>query len=441
VDQVLAERIYNSAFKEGADLIQGKVPIDEIKNGDTDTFYSDIFEFADIDSQRFHKMDPKTRFDKKHEAAERLERGFNRYWPREDDVEFELSFGGDTVSLHISDSSGSTDLATHRSTGFRHFLSFYIRLIAASGEEFEDSILLLDGPGIHLHPEAQKKLKEALENLAEDNQVVLSTHSPFMIDSNHIERIRIIQQDTDSGTQITSDLDKASDSNSQVGVLAPVRTSIGANFADSLFASSANILVEGYTDKRYLEAFSHMFRREKSGPTINYETNVIDVDGSKADYLAKILDAEGYDYVILLDSDHGGKTRKASLMEKGIDEERIRLLTDLIPEYDKENEITIEDCFSPDLFGEYMTEVNDEVQITDIDEVLEGQSVGIINNIESRLSELEGRDEIDDGSFSKGEIADLICDHIIEEELTSEVLKNDTVERFKQLIEDLNKSL
>lgn len=437
--RIVAKSAYNAAFKKGADLIQDEVTIEDVQDKPEDTFYSDILEFAGINVDEFYSLNAKERYDRKHAAAVKLEEGFNQYWPREDSVEFELSFGGDSVSLHMMDGSGSTDLATHRSTGFRHFLSFYIRLIASSGEELEDNLLLLDGPGIHLHPEGQKKLKEALENIAEDNQVIYSTHSPFMIDSNHIGRVRVLRQDLDDGTKILSDLDRAAQNQDVVDVLSPVRASIGANFADSLFASSANILVEGYTDKRYIEAFSELFKREEDRENISYGTNVIDVDGSKADYLAKILDAEGYEYIILLDSDQGGDQHKENLIEKGINPDQIHTLRESVPALEEKNNATIEDLFSREFYGEQLAEVHDEIEIDDIQEVLDEDSRGIINSLESRLNELHGRGQIEDPHVPKGDVADLISQRVIQNDNEEEIVHSS--ENFQSLIQDITSKI
>ena len=262
-----------------------------------------------------------------------------------------------------------------------------------------------------------------------------------MIDSNHIERIRIIQQDTNGGTQILSDLDKASEKDTEVDVLAPVRTSIGANFADSLFASSANVLVEGYTDKRYLEAFSHLFRQEKDGSVIDYRTNVIDVDGSKADYLAKILDAEGYTYVILLDNDDGAQTRKEGLIDRGINVENIHTLNQSLEEFGVDDKITIEDLFSAEFFGSQVIEIMDDVKRSHLNDILDDDTVGIIDSLEGRLSELEGRNEIDNRKLRKGAIADAIADKIISGDISRSDLDDETITNFQSLIVDINSSL
>jgi hypothetical protein len=68
-----------------------------------------------------------------------------------------------------------------RSRGFRWFFSFYITFAAdADGGAAKDAILLMDEPGLYLHIQSQKDL------LAHwitdfDNQIIYTTHSPFMV--------------------------------------------------------------------------------------------------------------------------------------------------------------------------------------------------------------------------------------------------------------------
>ena len=45
-----------------------------------------------------------------------------------------------------------------RSKGFQWYFSFYLIFLAESEESHKDAILLLDEPGIHLHPTAQQEL-------------------------------------------------------------------------------------------------------------------------------------------------------------------------------------------------------------------------------------------------------------------------------------------
>ena len=62
--------------------------------------------------------------------------------------------------------------------------------VVESEEGHKDAILLLDEPGLHLHPTAQQELIAFFEKLAEKNQLIYTTHSPFLIDGEHLHRVR-----------------------------------------------------------------------------------------------------------------------------------------------------------------------------------------------------------------------------------------------------------
>ena len=59
-----------------------------------------------------------------------------------------------------------------RSKGFQWFFSFYLVFLAESDAGHKDAILLLDEPGLHLHPTAQQDLISFFEKLAENNQLL-----------------------------------------------------------------------------------------------------------------------------------------------------------------------------------------------------------------------------------------------------------------------------
>ena len=52
-----------------------------------------------------------------------------------------------------------------RSKGFQWFFSFYLVFLVESDEGHKDAILLLDEPGLHLHPTAQQELMAFFETL------------------------------------------------------------------------------------------------------------------------------------------------------------------------------------------------------------------------------------------------------------------------------------
>ena len=90
-----------------------------------------------------------------------------------------------------------------RSKGFQWFFSFYLVFLVESNENHKDAILLLDEPGLHLHPTAQQELIAFFETLSEDNQLIYTTHSPFLIDGEHLHRIRPVTEDKTGHSRVS----------------------------------------------------------------------------------------------------------------------------------------------------------------------------------------------------------------------------------------------
>ena len=73
------------------------------------------------------------------------------------------------------------------------FFFFDLMLMHATSEDFKECVILLDEPGLYLHPGAQKDLLKCLEAYATENTLIYTTHLPFMIDLKHPDRIRILK--------------------------------------------------------------------------------------------------------------------------------------------------------------------------------------------------------------------------------------------------------
>lgn len=93
-----------------------------------------------------------------------------------------------------------------RSRGFVWFFSFSPTSATSRMTANRDTILLLDEPGLSLHASAQQDVLDFIEQrLAPKYQVFCSTHSPFLIDSHRIDRVRTVQDIGDDGTTISAD--------------------------------------------------------------------------------------------------------------------------------------------------------------------------------------------------------------------------------------------
>lgn len=135
--------------------------------------------------------------------------------------------------------------------------------------EDSSTIYLLDEPDTHLHVKAQIELLQTLQTFSkEGNQVIITTHSPFLMNSVKPNQIRLLSLDNQNYTKIKYLYDQPS-------ITAEVLQSIGIENVFLFFAKTI-IIVEGETEQTFI---TNYFLR-KMGRTINAD-------------LIKIINAEG----------------------------------------------------------------------------------------------------------------------------------------------------
>jgi energy-coupling factor transporter ATP-binding protein EcfA2 len=131
-------------------------------------------------------------------------------------------------------------------------LSFYLVFLVESADAHEGAILLLDEPGISLHPLAQRDLSAFFDGLAETNQLVYTSHSPFLVDADRLDRARKVYVDEKGTRKVTSDLRANQGDISQCGAGYAVHAAIGLTVAESILLGCDPVVVEGDSDQHYL---------------------------------------------------------------------------------------------------------------------------------------------------------------------------------------------
>ena len=200
----------------------------------------------------------------------------------------------------ISDPTTTYDVEVNldeRSRGFRWFFSFYITFDAdTDGGSAKDAILLLDEPGLYLHIQSQKDLlTHWITDF--DNQIIYTTHSPFMVPVQTLDWLRTVNITEADGTTVTNN--PTGDSRT----LAPIRAALGYHYADSLFISANNLIVEGVTDWWILEAAStHLINAGR--PALPPGMAVCPVDGApKVPPMVSLLTAQKLTVLVLFDEE------------------------------------------------------------------------------------------------------------------------------------------
>lgn len=193
-------------------------------------------------------------------ASSSFTKSFNEWW-KQGDYTFEFQADGNFFKIWVSDSVRPERIELEsRSTGLQWFFSFYLVFLVESEQHHQNAILLLDEPGVTLHPLAQKDLFLFFENLSQNNQMLYTTHSPFMVDSNHLERVRSVYIDTNGKTVVSPDL-RASErlkGSNQPQSIYPAHAALGLSVSDTLLINCNPVLVEGESDQVYLSALKNL---------------------------------------------------------------------------------------------------------------------------------------------------------------------------------------
>ena len=193
-------------------------------------------------------------------ASSGFTKSFNEWW-KQGNYTFEFQADGNFFRIWVSDSVRPERIELEsRSTGLQWFFSFYLVFLVESEQHHQNAILLLDEPGVTLHPLAQKDLFLFFENLAQSNQILYTTHSPFMVDSNHLERVRSIYIDADGKTVASPDL-RATErlrGKNQPQSIYPAHAALGLSVSDTLLINCNPVLVEGESDQVYLSALKNL---------------------------------------------------------------------------------------------------------------------------------------------------------------------------------------
>lgn len=70
----------------------------------------------------------------------------------------------------------------------------FIRALSLKFLNANNSIILIDEPEISLHPQWQRKIIKVYENIGQDNQLIIATHSPHVVADIKSEQLRVIRK-------------------------------------------------------------------------------------------------------------------------------------------------------------------------------------------------------------------------------------------------------
>ncbi|GAA9873754.1 hypothetical protein VN0656_00180 [Helicobacter pylori] len=268
------------------------------------------------------------------------------------------------IKLEIYDCRKSDNqkpiILSQQSAGFQWAFNFMFGFLYNVGSNFsfnKNIIYVMDEPATHLSVPARKEFRKFLKEYAHKHNTtfVLATHDPFLVDTDHLDEIRIIEKETE-GSAINNNFNYSlkNDANRNSDALDKIKRSLGVS--QNVFHNPQKhriIFVEGTTDYCYLSAFKLYFNeREFKNDPIPF--TFLPISGLKANpkdmqkTIKKLCELDN-NPIVLIDDDRkdGSDPQKAKSEQfKRANEEMPDPITILQLSSCDNRFKQIEDCFS-----------------------------------------------------------------------------------------------
>ncbi|GAA7645134.1 hypothetical protein HpBhutan239_02530 [Helicobacter pylori] len=268
------------------------------------------------------------------------------------------------IKLEIHDCRKSDNqkpiILSQQSTGFQWAFNFMFSFLYNVGSNFsfnKNIIYVMDEPAAHLSVPARKEFRKFLKEYAHKHNTtfVLATHDPFLVDTDHLDEIRIVEKKEEgSAIENTFNYSLKNDANRNSDALDKIKRSLGVS--QNVFHNPQKhqiIFVEGTTDYCYLSAFKLYFNeREFKNDPISF--TFLPISGLKDNQtnmqktIQKLRKLDN-NPIILIDDDRkdGSDPQKAKSEQfKRANEEMPDPITILQLSSCDENFKQIKDCFS-----------------------------------------------------------------------------------------------
>lgn len=382
-------------FNSFEDVFPSSIPLADVESND---LIKDLISISELKMDVITKGLPHEKIQHKEQLNIAVKESYKKFWSQ-DFSNLHFEWDNEQLYFHIKE-DGMFYPPEIRSQGKRWHLAFYIRVTARSKEN-KNNIILIDEPGLFLHATAQRDILNKLEDISKTNQIIFSTHSPYLLDPEKFHRIRLVyrgaipkmveggslksidvkfspyyeeknhkstmgkyytlkkevdklseedqnilkgalfRMDYNIGTVIEGKIHKVADKEA----LTPILTAIGLELTTGItnLDKKNNVVCEGQSDFFYLQAFKKIF---------NYkDVNFIFGGGSgNMPIVGTILSGWGCNVLYLYDNDKGKKDGEKNLKHNWIMTEA-QLLS--VSEIDGGS---IEDVFASNDFKKFVLE-------------------------------------------------------------------------------------
>ncbi|AFV22844.1 hypothetical protein Mpsy_0635 [Methanolobus psychrophilus R15] len=312
IDSIVPEVIFWEPSEKY--LIVNPVNLEQFKqNPDVSIPLKHIFNLAGYDKENTAKnvkriqVNADVRAEFEYELSKNITDHINRIWP-EHSINIRVRLENHDlcqISVEDKDTERLKFNMNQRSDGFKQFISILLSLsVENATKQLQNKVILLDEPERSLHPGSIKCLRDELLRIAENNIVLVSSHSIYMVDKKNLNRHYTVTKDK-SKTHVE-----------QVNSDNPIQDEVIYNaLGTSIFELiEPNMLIfEGRSDKDIFDAFTKKLAEEIK------PARVQTISATGADQIPKYMKffhnklIKGF---VLVDSDREGKSALKSILQQ-----------------------------------------------------------------------------------------------------------------------------
>lgn len=307
-------------FSSSTDILKDEVDITEISSN---IQVSNLFRIAGIDAKTIEQSvqndDNEEITSCEENYKDHITKRFVEIF-RQNDKDFSFRIRIDNknnklIFLTTDKTSGNNFIPLkNRSDGFKWYFSIYITLYEyLQRNDNKKYILLFDEPNLYLNPSAQNDLLERVfKKEFKNEQIIYTTHSPYMIDASNANSIRIVEKDeqtvffNNTAEYIRNSKKNKKVNKNEVDPLTPILTALNLDISNKLILDREKkaVIVEGIEDLYILNAMIRKLELLEKFEFINF---IPCFGASKVPTMFGYLYGMGYDTYVLVDNDVDGR--------------------------------------------------------------------------------------------------------------------------------------
>lgn len=229
-----------------------------------------------------------------------------------------------------------------RSQGMIWFLSAWLELKSMEDDE-NKKVILYDEPGTHLHIKAHKDILDIFDELIKKgHQVIYSTHSPSLINTEFLHNIGLVINTKEIGTIVEGLTSSKINTEYKQDALQPVAEAMGLEpLKDFTVLSKKNVLLEGLSDFWYFQSMAKILGKE-----IDYKfVPGIGIKGNHIYHLISFCIGYGLDWLLVMDNGVNPQNTMNELKVNIFDgnEEQVKVKVKLISHSEIEDMFNVKD--------------------------------------------------------------------------------------------------